>query len=254
MSAARAAGAPLWRSALWLALLVAVFAVLVGLGTWQVQRLHWKEGLLASIDQRIHSAPLPLADIERRFAETHDVDYTPVAVAGSFVHEDERHFFATWKGDSGYYVYTPLRLADGRYLFVNRGFVPFDRKDPATRQQGQVEGQVELTGLARNPLPGKPSSLVPDNDPAKNIFYWKDLAAMTATSGLPAGAVVLPFFVDAGPAPNPGGLPVGGVTMVDLPNDHLQYAVTWYGLAGCLVAVAGLWFWRRRHPAADGRP
>lgn len=254
MNEAPAAAAPLWRNVLVLALLGAVFAALVGLGIWQVQRLHWKEALLASIDRRIHSAPLPLADIERRFAETGDVDYTPVTVAGSFAHGGERHFFATWKGESGYYVYTPLKLPDGRFLLVNRGFVPFDRKDAATRPQGQVAGPVHLTGLARDPLPGKPSWLVPDNDPAKNIFYWKDLAAMAATAGLPAGSTVLPFFVDAGPTPNPGGLPVGGVTLVDLPNSHLQYAVTWFGLAGCLVVVAGAWFWRRRHPRDNARP
>jgi len=244
-------GRSLWRGALMLALLVGAFAILVGLGTWQVQRLHWKEGLLASIDQRIHSAPQGLAEMERRFAETGDVDYEPVVVGGTFVHSAERHFFATWKGAPGYHVYTPLRLDDGRYLFVNRGFVPFDDKEAATRPQGQVEGRVELTGLARDPIPGKPSSLVPDNDPAGNIFYWKDLAAMAATSGLPADAAVLPFFVDAGPAPNPGGLPVGGVTLISLPNSHLQYAITWYGLAASLVAVAGAWFWRRRRARTE---
>ncbi len=88
--------------------------------------------------------------------------------------------------------------------------------------------------------------MVPDNDPAKNIFYWKDIRAMTATAGLPTGAEVLPFFIDANDAPNPGGLPVGGVTMVDLPNNHLQYALTWYGLAAALMAVLGLWLWRSR--------
>lgn len=242
-----------WRSAAMLVALVAAFAVLIGLGTWQVQRLHWKEGLIASIEARIHAAPVDLQEAERRFASEGDVDYIPVSVAGTFVHSAERHFFATWKGASGYYIYTPLRLADGRYLFVNRGFAPFDRKDAATRPQGQVEGEVELTGLARDPLPGKPSSILPDNDPAKNIFYWKDLAAMAATAGLPADATVLPFFVDAGPAPNPGGLPVGGVTLIDLPNSHLQYAITWYGLAASLAAVAGAWFLRRRRAGTAGR-
>jgi surfeit locus 1 family protein len=243
-----------WGTGILIVLIVAALAVLVGLGTWQVRRLHWKEGLLAAIDQRIHSQPIDLAEAERRFAQTGDVDYWPVTVAGRLVNADERHFFTTWESTSGYNVYTPLQLDDGRYLFVNRGFVPFDQKEPATRPQGQVEGRVEITGLARNPVPGKPSWIVPENDPAKNIFYWKDLSTMAATSGLPASAEVLPFFLDAGPAPNPGGLPIGGVTIVALPNSHLQYAMTWYGLAAGLLAVSGLWFWRRRRPAGEPRP
>jgi len=237
-----------------LVLIAAAFIVLVALGTWQVQRLQWKEELLARIDQRIHSQPVSLGEVEQRFEHAGDIDYVPVVVSGSFRHAGERHLLSTWKGASGYNIYTPLELDDGRYLFVNRGFVPFDRKEPSTRAEGQIEGRIELTGLARNPVSEKPSFVVPDNDLAKNVFYWKDLSAMTSSAGLPASAPVLPFFVDAGAAPNPGGLPVGGVTLVNLPNNHLQYAITWYGLAAGLVAVSIAWFWRRRSPADDPRP
>jgi surfeit locus 1 family protein len=236
------------RSLLLLFLGLVVFAVLLGLGTWQVQRLYWKEALLDTIGRRTHSAPQPLADIEREFAASHDVDYTPVTVTGTFLHQGERHFFATWEGDSGFNVYTPLQLDDGRFVLVNRGFVPYDLKDPAKRQKGEVAGKVTVTGLARNPLPGKPSMMLPDNDIAKNIFFWKDRDAMAASAGLPAGAVLVPFFIDADKTPNPGGLPVGGVTIIDLPNNHLQYAVTWYGLAAALAAVLIL---RLRRPAKE---
>lgn len=232
---------------------LAVFAALLALGTWQVQRLQWKEALLATIDARVHSAPRPLAEIEALLASQEEIEYRPVRVEGTFVHEAERHFFATHRGASGYYVYTPLRLEGGRYVFVNRGFVPFDRKDPATRPEGQVEGEVEVVGLARDRLDEKPSFIVPDNEPEKNTFFWKDLDAMAATAGLPADAEVLPFFIDANEAPNPGGLPVGGVTIIDLPNNHLQYAITWYGLAFALLCVFAVWLARlvreRRHPA-----
>ncbi|CDX18252.1 conserved hypothetical protein [Mesorhizobium sp. ORS 3324] len=225
------------RNALLLGFGLVLFAILIGLGTWQVQRLHWKENLLATIDRRTHAPPLPLSNVESEFAATHDVDYTPVKVTGTFLHEGERHFFATWEGDTGFNVYTPLQLGDGRFVLVNRGFVPYDLKDPAKRRQGEVAGTVTVTGLARNPLPGKPSIMLPDNDIAKNIFYWKDRDAMASSAGLPAGAVLVPFFIDADKTPNPGGLPVGGVTIIDLPNNHLQYAVTWYGLAAALAAV-----------------
>jgi surfeit locus 1 family protein len=196
----------------WLVVLFGVvgFVTLLGLGTWQVQRLYWKENLLATIEARRTAAPLPLAEIEARYSSTGDVDYTPVIATGAFRHGGERHFLATWKGRSGFFVYTPLELADGRFVFVNRGFVPYDLKDPAKRPQGQVEGEVTATGLARNPLQAKPSSLVPDNDPEKNIFYWKDRDAMAHSAGLGAAAEIVPVFIDADATPNPGGYPVGG--------------------------------------------
>jgi surfeit locus 1 family protein len=232
----------------WLVALAGGFAfiTLLALGTWQVQRLHWKENLIATIEARRSAAPLTLAEIEARYQSTGDVDYTPVAATGTFRHGGERHFLATWKGQSGFFVYTPLELADGRFVFVNRGFVPYALKDPAKRPQGQVEGEVAVTGLARNALPQKPSSLVPDNDPAKNVFYWKDRDAMARSAGLRAAAEIVPVFIDAGAAPNPGGFPIGGVTLIGLPNSHLQYAVTWYGLAAALVGVLGVALWRRR--------
>jgi surfeit locus 1 family protein len=232
----------------WLVALAGGFAfiTLIALGTWQVQRLHWKENLIATIEARRSAAPLTLAEIEARYQSTGDVDYTPVTATGTFSHGGERHFLATWKGQSGFFVYTPLELVDGRFVFVNRGFVPYALKDPAKRPQGQVEGEVTVTGLARNALPQKPSSLVPDNDPAKNVFYWKDRDAMARSAGLRAAAEIVPVFIDAGAAPNPGGFPIGGVTLIDLPNSHLQYAVTWYGLAAALVGVLGVALWRRR--------
>ncbi|TGR94282.1 SURF1 family protein, partial [bacterium M00.F.Ca.ET.191.01.1.1] len=116
------------------------------------------------IDKRTHAAPLPLADVEREFADSRDVDYTPVTVTGTFLHQGERHFFSTWEGDSGFNVYTPHQLDDGRFVLINRGFVPYNLKDPAKRQKGEVAGKVTVTGLARNPLPGKPSMMLPDND------------------------------------------------------------------------------------------
>ena len=222
----------------------AALAILLSLGTWQVQRLHWKEQLLADMAARRIAAPVTLADIEAMVKKDEDIDYRPVTVSGVFANNKERHFFATWRGQTGYHVYTPLQLADGRFLFVNRGFTPYEAKEPEMRKQGQLTGEQTVTGLARARLAEKPSSIVPDNDLAKNIFYWKDLDAMASSTGIPADRLV-PFFVDAGDAPNPKGLPIGAVTQFDLPNNHLQYAVTWYGLAAALVGV-GLYALLRR--------
>lgn len=235
------------------AVILAALAILLSLGTWQVERLHWKEGLLADIAERRAAAPVALADVEAIEKNSGEIEYRRVSVTGTFDHTKERHFFATFEGQTGFYVYTPMTLAGGRILLVNRGFVPYEMKDPATRAAGEISGEQTVTGYARSRLAGKPSYIVPDNDLAKNIFYWKDLDAMVSSVGLDASKMV-PFFVDADASvENPGGWPRGGVTQFELPNNHLQYAITWYGLAAALVAVvAGVWM-RRKRPSASGQ-
>jgi surfeit locus 1 family protein len=219
------------------------FVVLVGLGTWQVQRLAWKEGLIAAIEARTALEPVPVDAILRMIAAGEAIDYRPATVTGRFEHDREQYFLATYRGASGWHVYTPLVLVDGRRLFVNRGFVPYDRRDPESRPEGRIEGEVTVSGLARAAPAGKPSAIVPDNEPGQRTYYWKDLKAMREAAGI---AEVLPFFLDAGPDPVPGGLPVGGVTLVELPNNHLQYAITWYGLALALAGVLTAWLRQRR--------
>jgi surfeit locus 1 family protein len=221
-------------------------AILLALGTWQVQRLAWKEGLIATIKSRIDAAPASLAEVEKAAASGGDIEYQPVTATGTFRHDLEQFFFATHDGQSGWFVYTPLDLGDDRAIFVNRGFIPYDRKNPASRVEGQTTGTVTVTGLARTTLTEKPSSLLPDNDPAANIFYWKDLAAMSAHAGLDRAKLV-GFFIDQRHRDDiPGGYPIGGVTIVELPNNHLQYAVTWYGLALALAGVYVALLLRRR--------
>lgn len=234
-----------WRFWLALILVPTALVILLSLGTWQVNRLHWKETLLAAIEERSTAPAIEISEVERQRQADEPIDYRHATASGRYLHEKERHFLATFQGQSGFYVYTPLELADGRYLFVNRGFVPYDRKDASTRPEGQIEGVQTVIGLARAELTEKPSSLVPDNDEKANIFYWKDLTRMAASVDLPADRV-LPFFLDADATPVAGGLPKGGVTQIDLPNNHMQYAITWYGLAVALIAVSLAGLFRRR--------
>lgn len=219
-------------------------AILLSLGTWQLYRLQWKEHLIAEIAARRHAAPAALAEVEQKANTGADIDYHPVTASGSFEHAHEQYFFATDDGEVGYHVYTPLALADGRTVFVNRGFVPEALKDPAKRAEGQVARIVTIKGLARTRLDGKPSWVVPDNEPARHLYFWKDLDAMAASAAVPRDKLV-PFFIDADAAPNPGGWPKGGVTQLDLPNNHLSYVFTWYGLAAVLVVVSALVFRRK---------
>lgn len=238
MAEKKAGAHPLGRVIGGLALLVGV-AILVSLGTWQVQRLFFKQTLIATISERRAAAPLPLEKIEALKAAGIDVEYRRVSVRGRFDHSRERYFLATLDGQPGFHVYTPMMLEDGRALFVNRGFVPEALRDPVTRKVGQIEGKITIDGFVRQKLKAKPGSMVPDNDLAKNLYFWKDLDSMASSAGLARDRVV-GFFVDAAPNRDPTLLPKGGVTIFDLPDNHLQYAITWYGLALALSVIAFL--------------
>ncbi len=243
------------RGLIWPAAATLVTVVfLVSLGNWQMRRLAWKEGLIAAIAARTHTEPVTLAAAEERAARGEDIEYARVKVDGQLLNEREIHLYAFDETyGPGYDVITPLRLADGSAVFVNRGFVPEDLREPAKRQAGQQGGTVTIVGLVRAPEAKR--MFVPDNDVARNVWYWRDLDAMAAAVLGTEAAHAHHVFVDAEatPAP-PGGWPKGGVTRLELPNRHLEYALTWYGLAAALVGVfAAFAAARWRHPAPDER-
>ncbi|MDB5650692.1 MAG: SURF1-like protein [Hyphomicrobiales bacterium] len=236
-----------WRGlAIASAFALAGFALLVSLGVWQLQRLAWKEDLIAKIDARAHGAPVPLpSPAQWPSLKPDDYEYRHVTVSGQFEHDKEALVFrASGPGDGlskpGYLVMTPLRLDDGSHVLIGRGFVPEDSRDPATRAAGQITGAVTVTGLMRAPEPR--NAFTPADDPAKNEWFTRDPAAIAAHFSLERTAA---FSVDADATPVPGGLPRGGVTVVTIPNDHLSYAFTWFGLAATLVAIFGLVVFRR---------
>ncbi|HKT19601.1 MAG TPA: SURF1 family protein [Stellaceae bacterium] len=214
------------------------FLLLLGLGTWQVERLHWKEGLIAERQAALHAAPVALPS---SLAAARTLEFHPVKAEGEFLNAHELHLNAqSLRGAAGFHIITPFRLADGAVLLVDRGFVPTDRAAPATRPAGELQGRVAVTGLLR--LPEAKGWFTPDNEPQRNSWFSIDLPAMGKAAGF---AQVLPFYVDADATPNPGGWPEGGQTITDLPNHHLQYAITWYALALALVVIY-IRFARRR--------
>lgn len=218
-------------------------AVLMGLGVWQLERKHWKEGLIADIERGLHEKPAPLDDPPGLWRALGEHEYHPVTATGTFRHADERHLFAVEDGIAGWHIYTPLDMANGLTVFVNRGFVPDELKDPATRKASEIEGEVTITGLVRQP--GHKTWFTPAEDRAHNIWYWRDLDGMIASLGPDAAQrQFVSFFVDAKADPvNPGGWPKGGITHLEIPNRHLEYAITWFGLAAALIAVFAVYAW-----------
>jgi len=240
------------KGLLWPAIMTLVgVVILLRLGTWQLERLAWKEGLIANISQRAHSEPIALELAEQSEAAGKDVEYLRVKAEGQFLHDKERHLFAfDSKYASGFHVFTPLKLADGSVVIVNRGYVPSELKDPAKRESGHVVGVVEIVGLVRRPE--EPGTFTPENNIAGNFWYWRDLDAMAASVFGQEQPRLIPFFIDAEAEPTaPSGWPKGGVTRLELPNRHLEYAITWYGLAAALIAVFAVYAVSRwRHPDA----
>jgi surfeit locus 1 family protein len=234
-----------------LAALVA-FAILIGLGTWQLQRKAWKDGLLAQIEARAHGEPGALVPPSgwATWRASED-EFRRVRVTGTFLHPFETPVYGLAPGQrgapaQGYYLMTPLRLADGATVMVNRGFVPMELRDPTTRPESQPAGEVTVTGLVR--APEERNAFTPADDPARNTWFARDPQAIAKARKLDRLA---PFYVEADATPNPGGWPKGGQTRLDLPNNHLQYAVTWYGIALTLVGVFAAFAWRRIRPVAQ---
>lgn len=206
-------------------------ALTVGLGVWQLQRLEWKTGLIARIDARTHAAPVPLEAALARGLD--DAEWRRVTVRGRFLHQGEMYLVTTGPhGQSGLDVITPFASDNGRLVLVNRGFVPDAKRDPATRPAGQVAGDLAITGIAR--LSQDPGWFTPAPDPLRRLFFSRTVPAMAAMLG---DKTVTPIFVEADATPNPGGYPIGGQTIADVPNNHLPYAITWFALALTLLAV-----------------
>lgn len=205
-------------------------AGLIALGVWQLERRAWKLDLIARVDARIHAAS---AAFPWSGGAPQDLEYRRVRVTGIFDHARETLVQALTTRGAGFWVMTPLRTADGTIL-VNRGFVPEDRRDPARRAAGQVAGATGVIGLIRLSEPG--GGFLRNNDPAAGRWYSRDVGAIAATKGL---GRVAPQFVDADATPNPGGYPIGGLTIVAFRNTHLVYALTWFALAA--LAAFGTW-------------
>lgn len=208
--------------------------IFLGLGTWQVQRLFWKLDLIARVDARVTASPVPAPSSAAWSGINAESDeYRRVIATGTFRHDAETPVQAVTDLGPGFWILTPLEQADGTTILINRGFVPAARRDPAARADGEIEGPVRITGLLRMSEPD--GAFLRSNDPADGRWYSRDVAAIAATKGIEKAA---PYFIDADATPIPGGLPVGGLTVIRFRNSHLVYAATWYLLAAMSAAAA----------------
>jgi surfeit locus 1 family protein len=219
--------------------------VFIALGVWQLERLSWKLDLIARVNARVDATAVPVpAEQDWVSVNAENDEYRHVTATGHFLNGKEALVYASTERGPGYWVLTPLQLDTGAIVYVNRGFVPTERKDPAIRADGQISGETTVTGLLRITEPG--GTLLRSNDPADGRWYSRDVVAMGEKADLDR---VAPFFIDADATPNLGGLPVGGLTIVKFPNSHRSYALTWFAMAA-LSVVGGAILWRAERKRA----
>jgi surfeit locus 1 family protein len=217
-------------------------ALFLALGVWQLHRLAWKEGLIAAADARAHSAPVALPAPRTWSAlDPADYEYRRVEASGVFDLSDQELVFTSIEeahgryNGVGFYVMTPLKLASGETVIVNRGFVPEAMKAAATKGP---QGETRIVGLMRATERRNP--FTPADDPAHGIFYTRDVEGLAAALKLGPHA---PFTLDAEAGPDP--LPQAGETRLTFVNNHLGYAFTWFGMAAALAGVFGVWAYGR---------
>jgi len=242
---------------------IALFLGFTALGTWQVQRRAWKLALIERVEQRVHTAPVALTPSpEWPQVSTASHEYLPVTAQGQWLPEKTVLTQALTELGSGFWVMTPLQLADGTQVLVNRGFVPQEQRAQwlATPLPTSAPTTANIQGLLRMSEPD--GGFLRTFAPAEQRWYSRDIAAMGRALQLPQAA---PFFIDAGLPPPPGSAPTpvtestwprAGMTVVRFSNSHLVYALTWYGLA-LMVAGAGWYvarYERRLRDAGSAHP
>jgi surfeit locus 1 family protein len=237
------------RPALWPTLISLPILVLsLGLGLWQMERREWKRDILDRITTNQAAAPMTLDQLLSGPPLRHE--YGRVKVAGTFEHGKEFFLAArSLKNKVGLQVIVPFKTDDGRVVLFDRGWVP-DR-NAATQAAAQPAGKVELTGIVRRSQIR--ARFAPENVPEKNVWFQADVPLMRKMAGAAPDPRLDTFFLEADSTPNPGGVPVGGQTRLEIPNDHLQYAITWFLLALALIGVYLAYHWENGRLEINGR-
>nr|WP_249200738.1 SURF1 family protein [Thetidibacter halocola] len=208
---------------------LAGIAILLWLGLWQMQRLEWKRGILTEIETTIAGAPQPLPSL----VAPDEQRYAPVDLSGRIGAEALFVLVSVKQRGAGWRVISGFETEDGRRVLLDRGYVPVvDKTAPLRDDLLEVEGNLHW--------PDDRNSSTPENDQDGNIWYARDIAAMAEVLGTEPLLVVARRITP----PDPGLTPLP-VDTSGIPNDHLQYAVTWFSLAAVWFLMTALWTWRR---------
>lgn len=240
-----------WWNLAFALLMLGLMAIFLWLGNWQLQRLDEKERLIANVADRLQSAPLPLPQVaEWDVVGWERYDYQPVRMTGSYLHEATVLVFTSLAAANGrhsgpgYWVMAPFALDSGGTVFVNRGFVPDSSRAAFADGGAGPTGSQTLTGIAR--LSEDAGAFTPDADPARGIDWVRDVARLALQADAELSPLA-PIFVDL-PAGEAGALPQGGETVLTFTNNHLGYAITWFGFAFITPILLLVWLLAQRRP------
>ena len=203
-----------------------VFVTMLALGTWQVQRLHWKVDLIETVEARAFGDP-----VDAPFGQVTQDDHAYLRViteAGVFLHDQSQRVKALTELGPGSWLMTPLQT-DTRIVWINRGFVPTGSLET---DWAQPNGPQSVTGLLRLTEPG--GTLLEKNDPDQARWFSRDVLALSAEAGLGRTAG---YFVDADHVGPEESWPRGGLTQVSFRNSHLSYALTWFAMAALFLGA-----------------
>jgi len=219
-------------------------AILIGLGVWQVKRLHWKEALLAKIAALEAAAPIPVNQALTGGVASADLDFVRVTATCPDIETTPYLKLYAVREVAGFRVITPCALSGGPYrtILVDRGFVAQDQVQSLKTGQGRTLDQPIVGVLRKGDVR---NFLTPPNTPAQGLWYWRDVPAMARALGVTDAAPT--FLMLEKPAPQGFG-PTPAPIPADIPNNHLQYALTWFGLALALLGVYLASLWKRLKP------
>ena len=217
--------------------------ILLGLGAWQVQRLGQKTALIASLEQRMGSEPIALAEAMTKRGQGENIEYLKIKLTGQF---DPANYFrkvTSFNGDPGWEIIAPFKIEDGRFVLVDLGAIAENQPLKLDDAPQSIQGLIRFHNKGRGYFDN-------DNDAIGNIWYWWDAPAMLATLKTVDVSRVAPFILQKLPNNNEREVPLAEMPKVELANNHLGYAITWFGLAAALAAVAGSYMFSLRKTGA----
>ena len=208
-------------------------ALLIALGSWQLHRLEWKNALIAKVETRVKSPPIPFEDALQRAEAGEDMEYAPVRLTGRHVLREEARVFGSYEGAPGHYVFTPLEKPSGDFIYVNLGFAP-QSADEFAVSESDASSVVDIVGLFRTAEKlTPPASWFRTTDHSLDgLWFVRDPTLFADHSGLTTARYYIDSFAIEGRA-----WPMGGTTRLAFNNRHLEYALTWFGLAATLFGV-----------------
>lgn len=216
------------------AVCLVALGILLSLGKWQLDRLVWKQKLIDQVEARLDSPPIPFDEARRRADNGEWMEYSPVTLAGRGADRDVAVVFGSYEAAAGGFYFSPVEVPTGEVVYINRGFVPqaILKEGFATKRHAESKGEV--IGLFRyRETPTPPASWFQTNGKsADGLWFVRDPLAFASAEG----ARAVPYYIDE-LAVEGREWPKGGTTRVEFSNRHLEYALTWFGLAATLMGV-----------------